>query len=80
MPPFDFIDVRMCVDDTVEVNVGALADGVRVERSAQDYLRFGCICNRAAVAFASNCARIIVPEPHRPNYTLYHAQNLIMHI
>lgn len=59
VPPLDLVDGGMGVDDAVEVDVGALSDSIRVERSAQDYLRLGGICNTS-----SNYHRIMSGNCH----------------
>lgn len=44
MSPFDFVDHGMCIDDTVEIDVGALTYRIRIQWTAQPHSRLGHIC------------------------------------
>lgn len=44
MSPFDFVHAGVRCDDAIEVDVGALADGLRVQWTAEADCRLGHVC------------------------------------
>lgn len=44
MSPFDFVYAGMGCHDAIEIDVGALADGLRVQWTAEADCRLGYVC------------------------------------